>query len=434
MKVHALASDVVPTAADTRRRIRAIIGASAGNMVEWYDFFIYSFFSLYFAHAFFPSGNRTTELLNTAGVFATGFLMRPVGGWFFGRLADRHGRRKAMLVSVFMMCGGSLAIAILPTYGQIGALAPALLLVVRCVQGLSVGGEYGTSATYMSEIAQAGRRGFFSSFQYVTLIAGQILALVVVVVLQQALPHEDLVSWGWRVPFVLGAIGALVAVYLRRSLDETATARARHDARAGTIAGLLEHKRAVLTVIGFTAGGSLAFYTFTTYMQKYLVNTAGMSAKTASGVMTAALIAYMLMQPVFGALSDRIGRRRSMILFGVLSTIGTVPLLDSLKHVASPYVAFALILAALAVLSLYTSISGLIKAELFPPEVRALGVGLPYALANAIFGGSAEYTALALKAGGVEAAFSWYVTGMCALVAVVSFMMRDPSTNGYLKN
>ncbi|WP_322045206.1 MFS family transporter [Paraburkholderia sp. J67] len=434
MKVHALASDSMPAAADTRRRIRAIVGASAGNMVEWYDFFIYSFCSLYFAHAFFPSGNRTTELLNTAGVFATGFLMRPVGGWFFGRLADRHGRRKAMLMSVFMMCGGSLAIALLPTYGQMGALAPALLLIARCVQGLSVGGEYGTSATYMSEVAQAGRRGFFSSFQYVTVIAGQILALVVVVVLQLVLSHDELATWGWRVPFALGAVGALVAVYLRRSLDETTTARTRHDAQAGTLGGLLAHKRAVLTVIGFTAGGSLAFYTFTTYMQKYLVNSAGLSAKTASGVMTAALIVYMLMQPAFGALSDRIGRRRSMLAFGVLATLGTVPLLDALRHVVSPYAAFGLILVALAVLSLYTSISGLIKAELFPPEIRALGVGLPYALANAIFGGSAEYAALSLKAAGAESVFPWYVTGMCALVAVVSFTMRDPAKEGYLRD
>lgn len=433
MKANALASDALPTAADTRRIIRAIVGASAGNMVEWFDFFVYSFCSLYFAHAFFPSSNRTTELLNSAGVFATGFLMRPVGGWFFGRLADRHGRRKAMLMSVLMMCGGSLAIAILPTYAQIGAAAPVLLLVARCVQGLSVGGEYGTSATYMSEIAQSGRRGFFASFQYVTVISGQIAALIVVVLLQQFLSHEDLVSWGWRIPFALGAIGAVVAVYLRRSLEETTTARNRHNAEAGTISGLLRHRRAVATVIGFTAGGSLAFYTFTTYMQKYLVNSAGMSAKTASGIMTVALIVYMLMQPVFGALSDRIGRKRSMILFGVLATFGTVPLLHTLRTVTNPYMAFTLIVVALAVLSLYTSISGLIKAELFPPEVRALGVGLPYALANAVFGGSAEFAALSLKARGSEQAFFWYVTALCAIVAIVSLLMRDPATEGYLR-
>ncbi|WP_153075374.1 MFS family transporter [Paraburkholderia bonniea] len=419
---------------DTRRRIFAIVGASSGNLVEWFDFYVYSFCALYFAPAFFPGGNTTTQLLNTAGVFAAGFLMRPIGGWFFGRLADKRGRRTAMMVSVFMMCGGSLVIAVLPTYAQIGVWAPALLLLARLFQGLSVGGEYGTSATYMSEVALQGRRGFFASFQYVTLIGGQLCALLVLVILQQLLTTEELKAWGWRIPFVVGAIAAVVALYLRKSLDETTSAATRQRKDAGTIGGLWRHKRAFLTVLGFTAGGSLIFYTFTTYMQKYLVNTAGMHAKTASNVMTAALFVYMLMQPLFGALSDRIGRRRSMILFGALATLGTVPLLHTLKDVTSPYAAFGLIVVALAIVSFYTSISGLIKAEMFPPEVRALGVGLSYALANAIFGGSAEYVALWLKSIGVETMFYWYVTALCAIACIVALKMRDPSKEGYLRD
>jgi MHS family alpha-ketoglutarate permease-like MFS transporter len=434
MKAQGLAGSTVFIDADTRRRVKAIVGASSGNLVEWYDFFVYSFCSLYFASAFFPSSNTTTQLLNTAGIFATGFLMRPVGGWLFGRIADRRGRKTSMLISVWMMCAGSLVIALLPTYAQIGAAAPALLLVARCFQGLSVGGEYGTSATYMSEVAIAGRRGFFASFQYVTVIGGQILALVVVVVLQQMLSPADLKAWGWRIPFAIGALGAVVAVYLRRSLDETAHASSRKQSEAGTLKGLLHHKRALATVVGFTAGGSLIFYTFTTYMQKYLVNTAGMPAKTASHVMTAALVAYMLMQPVFGALSDRIGRRKQMILFGVLTSVGTAPLLYALKGAVNPYLAFILIAVALAFVSLYTSISGLIKAEMFPAEVRALGVGLSYAVANAIFGGSAEYVALLLKSAGTESAFFWYVTALCVVAAVVSYRMRDPSKEGYLRD
>ncbi|MGU7770488.1 MFS family transporter [Burkholderia sp. MR1-5-21] len=434
MKANTLLPDAVGTPADTRRRIRAIVGASSGNLVEWFDFFVYSFCSLYFAHAFFPAGDRTTQLLNTAGVFATGFLMRPIGGWLFGRIGDRHGRKRAMVVSVLMMCGGSLAIAVLPTYAQIGALAPALLLAARCVQGLSVGGEYGTSATYMSEIAQPGRRGFFASFQYVTVIGGQVLALVVVVALQQWLTHDQLVAWGWRIPFALGAIGAVVAMVLRRALDETTTMHTRNRADAGTLSGLFAHGRAVATVLGFTAGGSLVFYTFTTYMQKYLVNTAGMHAKTASAIMTAALVVFMLMQPAFGALSDRIGRRRSMLLFCVGATFGTVPVLAALKTAHDPLWAFVLILAALAVVSLYTSISGLVKAEMFPAEVRALGVGLPYAIANAVFGGSAEYAALSLKAAGVESVFFWYVTALGAVAVIASLTMRDPATHGYLRD
>jgi MHS family alpha-ketoglutarate permease-like MFS transporter len=424
----------VASAHDTRRRIFAIVGASSGNLVEWFDFYVYSFCALYFAPAFFPSGNTTTQLLNTAGVFAAGFLMRPIGGWFFGRLADKHGRRMAMMVSVFMMCGGSLVIAVLPTYAQIGSLAPALLLVARLFQGLSVGGEYGTSATYMSEVALKGRRGFFASFQYVTLIGGQLCALLVLVALQQTLSTAELKAWGWRVPFVIGAVAALIALYLRKSLDETTTAATRQRKEAGTLRGLWKHRVAFMTVLGFTAGGSLIFYTFTTYMQKYLVNTAGMSAKTASNVMTAALFVYMVLQPAFGALSDRIGRRNSMLCFGLFATIGTVPLLHALKDVTSPYAAFALVVLALAIVSFYTSISGLIKAEMFPPEVRALGVGLSYAVANAIFGGSAEYVALWLKSVGSESMFYWYVTLLCAIAGLVALRMRDPSKEGYLRH
>jgi MHS family alpha-ketoglutarate permease-like MFS transporter len=433
MTVETFGQSANSSSSETRRCVRAIIGASSGNLVEWFDFFVYSFCSMYFAHAFFPSGNANTQLLNTAGVFATGFLMRPIGGWLFGRIADRYGRRNSMIVSVLMMCAGSLVIAILPTYATIGVAAPALLLAARCFQGLSVGGEYGTSATYMSEVAVAERRGFFASFQYVTVIAGQVAALVVVVILQMLLSHEQLRAWGWRIPFAVGAVAAIVSLHLRRSLEETTSSASRNREDAGTLRGLLAHKRALATVIGFTAGGSLAFYTFTTYMQKYLVNTAGMNAKTASSVMTVALIVYMFMQPVFGALSDRIGLRMSMILFGVLAAICTVPLMYALKGVSSPYAAFGLVIVALAIVSFYTSISGLIKAEMFPPEVRALGVGLSYAIANAIFGGSAEYVALWLKSAGIEPTFYWYVTALCAVVAIVSLCMRDPSMRGYLR-
>jgi len=429
-----MAQTEVSSAADTRQRIFAIVGASSGNLVEWFDFYIYAFCAIYFASAFFSSGNQTIQLLKAAGVFAAGFLMRPIGGWLFGRMADKRGRRSAMMTSVLMMCAGSLLIAVLPTYATIGTAAPALLLVARLLQGLSVGGEYGTSATYMSEVALQGRRGFFASFQYVTLIGGQLLAVLVLVILQQLLTPEQLKEWGWRIPFVLGAAAAVVARYLRRSLNETSTADSRKKKDAGTLTGLMKHKRAFMTVIGFTAGGSLIFYTFTTYMQKYLVNTAGMKARVANAVMTGALLVYMLMQPLFGALSDRIGRRTSMIWFGALTTLSTVPILHALAHVTNPYAAFGLVLLALAVVSLYTSIGGLIKAEMFPLEVRALAVGLSYALANAIFGGSAEFVALELKSRGMESAFYWYVTAMCAIVLVVAVRMPDPNKEGYLRD
>lgn len=415
-----LASD----AQDTRRRIWAIVGASSGNLVEWFDFYVYSFCSLYFAHIFFPSGNTTTQLLQTAGVFAAGFLMRPIGGWLFGYIADRHGRKKSMLISVCMMCFGSLVIACLPGYAVIGTWAPALLLLARLFQGLSVGGEYGTSATYMSEVAVEGRKGFYASFQYVTLIGGQLLALLVVVVLQQVLSDGALHSWGWRIPFAIGAVLAIVALYLRRSLDETADKSVREHKDAGTLGGLWKNRRAFIMVLGFTAGGSLSFYTFTTYMQKYLVNTAGMHANVASALMTFALFIFMLVQPLFGALSDKIGRRNSMLCFGGLAAVLTVPILTALQNVSSPYAAFGLVMLAMLIVSFYTSISGILKAEMFPPEVRALGVGLSYAVANALFGGSAEYVALSLKSIGSETAFFWYVSGMGAVAFLMSLMLH----------
>lgn len=419
------------TSEERKKRIFAIVGASSGNLVEWFDFYVYAFCAIYFAPAFFPSDDPTVQLLNTAGVFAAGFLMRPIGGWLFGRVADKHGRKNSMMISVLMMCGGSLIIACLPTYASIGALAPALLLLARLLQGLSVGGEYGTTATYMSEIALRGQRGFLGSFQYVTLIGGQLLAVLTVVILQQFLSTDELKAYGWRIPFVVGAVAAVISLLLRRSLKETSSAETRQDKDAGSMSALFRnHKAAFITVLGYTAGGSLIFYTFTTYMQKFLVNTGGMTPKTASYIMTGALFLYMCMQPLFGMLADRIGRRSSMMWFGALGTLCTVPLLMTLKTTTNPYMAFALITVALAIVSFYTSISGLVKAEMFPPQIRALGVGLSYAVANAVFGGSAEYVALSLKSQGMENNFYWYVTVMMAVAFL--FSLRLPKQPAYL--
>ncbi|MGE5526232.1 MAG: MFS family transporter [Rhodospirillaceae bacterium] len=417
---------------DTARRIRAIVAGSSGNLVEWFDFYVYAFTALYFASQFFPAGNQTTQLLNAAGVFAAGFLMRPIGSWLFGYLADKKGRRFSMMVAVIMMCAGSLMVSVLPTYESVGLAAPALLLVARLVQGLSVGGEYGTSATYMSEVATHRNRGFFSSFQYVTLIGGQLLAVLVIVVLQHVLSDAEIHAWGWRIPFFIGAIAAVIAFYLRRTLAETTSASARQHHEAGTIRGVFRYPRSFFTVLGFTAGGSLTFYTYTTYMQKYLVNTAGMSASMASNVMTAALCCFMLMQPAFGALSDRIGRRNSMLCFGSFMTLATVPILSNLANVRSPYSAFGLILLALAGASFYTSVSGVVKAELFPMHVRALGVGLSYALANAAFGGTAEYVALWFKSIGEESSFFWYVTVFASVSLVAAILMPDTRRAGHM--
>ncbi|WP_424136444.1 MFS family transporter [Roseomonas chloroacetimidivorans] len=418
--------------ADTRRRVWAIVGGSSGNLVEWYDFYVYAATALYFAPSFFPSGDRTTQLLNTAAVFAVGFLMRPIGGWLFGMVGDRYGRRSSMMISVLMMCFGSLMIAVLPSYATIGVAAPVLLVVARLIQGLSVGGEYGTSATYMSEVATQKHRGFFSSFQYVTLIGGQLLALLVLVVLQGIYTPDEIRAWAWRIPFFIGALAAIVALFLRRALHETTTAESRAKKGTGTIGLLLQYPKPLLQVVLLTAGGSLAFYTYTTYMQKFLVNTSGFSAERASVTMTVVLFCYMCLQPVIGALSDRIGRRACLIIFGLGVAIMTVPLLSSLAGVTSSTAAFAIIFGALFVVSFYTSISGVVKAELFPAEIRALGVGLGYAIANSLFGGTAEYVALWFKSHDMENAFFWYVSGFAILSLLSALSMRDSRLHGHL--
>jgi len=413
-------------------RVRAIMGACSGNLVEWYDFFIYAYTAIYFAASFFPKGDTTTQLLATAGVFAVGFFMRPLGGWIFGWLADTRGRKVSMIISVFMMCAGSLLIAVMPTYETVGIAAPIMLVVARLIQGLSVGAEYGTGATYISEIATPGRRCFYGSFQYFTIIAGQLLALFTVVILQQTLSDEQLREWGWRIPFFIGAISAVVVVYLRRSMHETASKKDMHREGAGSLRGMFKHKRAVGLVIAFTIGGSLYFYTFTTYMQKFLVISAGFDAATVSFIMTSALIGFMLCQPLFGLMADRLGIRTHMLMFSSLGVLLVIPLLFAIKHTHNPFMAFALVFGGLVVASLYTPIAGIVKAELFPPAVRALGVGFPYAIGNAAFGGTAEYVALSFRAEGAEDYFFFYVAAVLCVTFIASMLMPNLTRHGYI--
>ncbi len=415
-------------ATGTTQRIKSIIGGSLGNLVEWYDWYVYSAFSLYFAGAFFPAGNQTVQLLNTAGIFAIGFLMRPIGGWVMGTYADRQGRKRALTLSVLLMSIGSLLIAVVPGYKQIGVAAPILLVTARIIQGLSVGGEYGTSATYLSEMATKKHRGFYSSFQYVTLIMGQLIALAVLVLLQRVfLSEKELHAWGWRIPFGIGALLAITTMYLRRSLQESASfnEETKPVATRGTLKALMAHPKAVFTVIGLTLGGTVAFYTFTTYMQKFLVNTSGFSKAEATLISTLTLVIFMLIQPLFGYLSDRMGRKPLLIAFGVCGTLFTVPILLGLGHTKSFDTAFLLIMAALIITSGYTSINAVVKAELFPANVRALGVGFPYAIAVSIFGGTAEYIALSFKDNGHQEWFYWYVTGCIALSLIMYLTMSD---------
>jgi len=417
----------------TVRRIRSIVGGSLGNLVEWYDWYVYSAFTLYFSGAFFPSDNQTVQLLNTAGIFAIGFLMRPIGGWLMGSYADKKGRKAALTLSVLLMSVGSLMIAIVPGYKQIGVAAPLILVIARIIQGLSVGGEYGTSATYLSEMATKKHRGFYSSFQYVTLIMGQLIALGVLVLLQRVfLSPVQLHQWGWRIPFGIGAVLAVTVMYLRRSMQESVDLDDnKQNTTRGTLKSLMQHPRAVLLVIGLTIGGTVAFYTFTTYMQKFLVNTSGFSKDSATLISALTLGVFMLLQPVFGLLSDKIGRKPLLIGFGILGALTTYPIMTSLSTTKDFWPAFALIMCALIIVSGYTSINAVVKAELFPANVRALGVGFPYAIAVSLFGGSAEYIALDFKDNHHQEWFYWYVT-ICIVISLVLYITMN-DTRKYSK-
>nr|WP_174505601.1 MFS transporter [Acinetobacter sp. Marseille-Q1620] len=420
---------------EKRSRIRGIVGAASGNLVEWFDFYIYAVFAAYFTKALTaPHMDSTTQAIYVWGVFAASFFMRPIGSWLFGRIADKHGRKKSMVISIVLMAISSFLFAALPTYEQVGMAAPFLLLVVRLLQGLSVGGEYGAVATYMSELGLKGQRGFFASFQYVTLSGGQLLASLLGVILLGFLSEQQLLDGGWRIPFVIGGIAAIISLLARSRLEETLSHEDSDKEESGTLKELFKnHWKTFFLVVGYTAAGSLTFYVITVYSKTYLTNL-GIDGKTVGFIMTASLFVYMLAQPVFGALSDRIGRRAAMLLYSGLMLIFIYPVMViAMPHFShSPFIVALLLIFLMMILSLYTSISGLVKAEMFPPHVRALGVGFSYAVGNAIFGGSAPSVALQFKAAGIENTFFIYVIVMLAICFLCSFKL--PKEPEYLQH
>jgi MHS family alpha-ketoglutarate permease-like MFS transporter len=425
-------------AVSEKRVIGNVLRGSIGNLVEWYDWYAYAAFTTYFAKSFFPTTDTTAAFLGTAAVFAVGFLMRPLGGWMLGRFADRFGRRSALVLSVTLMAGGSLLIAVTPSYGTIGLAAPILLLVARLIQGLSVGGEYSTSATYLSEVATPGKRGFYSSFQYVTLYGGQLLALGLQLILQGLLTEQQLTSWGWRIAFGVGTVAALSVMWLRRGMDESESYRREADeagttGERGTLRALAKYPKEIALVVGLTLGGTVAFYTFATYSQKFLENTAHIPRRTVTIILFSAILLAAILQPLAGKLSDRIGRRPLLLFFGIAGTLLTVPIMTVMGSTRNPVGAFFLVLAGLVVVAGYTSINAIVKAELFPTKIRAIGVGLPYALTVAIFGGTAELIAQALKSAGHESVFFWYVAG-CVLISLIVYgTMRETSKSSELE-
>ncbi|EAJ2862787.1 MFS transporter [Campylobacter coli] len=410
------------------KKIRSIVAASSGNLVEWFDFYIYAFTATYFAHTFSTSDNPIVQQINAFGVFAAGFFMRPIGSWLFGSLADKVGRKKSMVVSVVLMALGSFMIAALPSKDVVGDFAIILLLLARLIQGLSVGGEYGIAATYLSELATEGKRGFYSSFQYVTLIGGQLLAVASISIMLFFFSIDEMKDYAWRILFVVGGILALGSLLVRKVMNESATQIHKHEDR-GTLKALFTSSwKQFLMVLGITAGGSLAFYTITTYTKTFMENS-GMDKTLVNNLFLGALFILMIIQPLFGYIGDKIGHKRSLIIFCILAFVGIYPIFNIISSNAQSNASLVFILVVLLfiILSFYTSVAGIFKAKLFPEHVRALGTGLGYAISNAIFGGSAPWVALQFKNAGMENGFFVYIAVLTLLMFIATLCLPKKS-------
>ncbi|WGD37683.1 MFS transporter [Lysinibacter sp. HNR] len=420
-----------------RRSASNTLKGSAGNLVEWFDVYVYAVFASYFEFHFFAQGDTNSQIYVWA-IFALTFLMRPVGSWFFGRFADRHGRRAALTFSISLMAGCSFIIAITPARESIGMSAAVILILCRLLQGFATGGEYGTSATYMSEAALPGRRGFFSSFQYVTLVGGHVLAQLTLLIMLTTLTPEEITDWGWRVAFAIGGIGALIVFWLRRTMDESLdkkqidAARSGKDKSAGSLRELLVHYwRPFILCFLVTMGGTLAFYAYTVNGPKIIqASFADDDVITGTVINLIALSVLMVLQPFGGWLSDIVGRKTLLVFFGVGGVLYTGFLYTALPSAANPIVAFLILCGAFVIITGYTSINAVVKAELFPAHIRALGLGLGYALANSIFGGTAPllYSA-ALSTENVTAFIVYTTITIGASLLVYIFFLHNRGLN-----
>lgn len=405
-------------------RRRAVVGTSLGNAIEWYDWNIYAVFSTVFAPVFFPDATGASGLIQVLLIFAVGFFFRPVGGLVLAAVADRFGRRPGLALMVGLMAAGSALVAVSPTHAQAGLLAPVLLLVARITQGLSAGGEFAAASTYLAEVAPPGKRGLYSSAFYISTALGTIAAVLTSLLLRAALTPEQLVSWGWRLPFALGAVLGLVGLWIRMGLTESAVFAAIERApKAPLLAGVRRYPKASLQVFGLTAGITGWYYVFAVYLP---VSAKAAAPAQAGGIDAASLLAlalFCLVLPLFGRASDRFGRRRWMLIFCAAGAVTAVPLLGLLAPTA-PRV-FLVQLLGLLVFAFYGAIAPALMSEMFPTEVRAAGIGLPYALAVAVFGGTSPYVMEWLAGIGRRGLFSWYLAALCLLSLVVSLRLVD---------
>lgn len=417
-----------PGAASLRSKKKSLLASTVGNVLEWYEWSAYAVFAPFIAVVMFDQGDPLSALLSTLAVFAVGFLMRPLGGIVFGRIADRRGRKFVLVTTMLMMAVGSLVIGLMPTYATIGAWASLVLLAARVLQGFAHGGESATAYSYVGEIAPPHRRGMWGSVAFIAIFGGSVIAYTLGGVLTSALPESAVGEWGWRVPFLLGALLALVALYLRRDMDESDVFEADRDRGGDTgpapermsRAGLV---RAVLVMIAMVSGITAAHYTWTSYVSTYAITQQGMDPGTAYWMSVAAQVIALVSLPFWGLLSDRVGRRPMLLFFAVLMFALQYPLTRMITD--QGWTLLVATSVALLVVSAPAAILSAILSESFPTRVRTQGIGFAYSLSVAVFGGTAPYLNQLFGNLGAGWVFGVYIMALCALTGLSCLFIRE---------
>jgi len=422
------------TTEQTRHRlpVRTLVAASVGNAVEWYDWTVYATFSVYFATQIFSAENESLAFIGTFATYALAFFFRPLGGMLLGRYADLRGRKQAMILTISLMAAGSLLIAVLPTYAQVGWLAPILLLVARVGQGMSLGGEVSNASAYLGEIAPPERRGRYSSFNYISTGSSVLIASLLGALLANTLSDDQLASWGWRIPFVVGGVLGLVGLWLRRSMDETEQFeenKAKAEAlRNPLLLTLREHPKAVAQLVGFTLLSTLCYYTFFSALTPFAVEQQKLDAGMVFTALSIATALFVVLQYPFGWTADRFGRKPQMLIWSGAIALLVVPLSKLVVPGASFGSMLLVFCVGLGLYAMLSSIAPAIMSELFPTELRGLGIGAWYNLTVAVFGGTAPLVIQWLGGMGHSSWFFWYV----AVGAVIAFVatLTLPETKG----
>ncbi len=417
----------VEEAAPHRLPLKTLIAASIGNAIEWFDWTVYATFVVYFSTQFFPKDDPGLALIQTTATYAVAFFFRPAGGWLIGRFADVKGRKAAMILTIMLMAGGSMVIGLLPTFDQVGWIAPILLLVARIAQGLSLGGEVSNASAYLAEIAPEGRRGRYSAFFYISTGSALLLASLCGVLLTSILTDEQLRSFGWRIPFVLGGLLAVVGFYLRRNLAETHLFEASKDEAREVgrplLTTLTHHPKAVAQLMGVTLLSTLTYYTFFSALTPYAVAAQGVEARTVFIALSVGTALFVLLQYPFGALSDRIGRKPQLLIWSGALALLYIPLSWLITPEAGLVQMIVVFCTGLGLYAMMSSIAPAVMSELFPTELRGVGIGAWYNVTVATFGGTAPLVIASLAEWGRPDLFFVYVTvgAVIAFCTILSF-------------